>query len=360
MDQPALREGPEDSPLNPVRQPKASLAGEVLNEKLRKFSRKDTANTPKENSQVNHSLIEEDSILEICRAQMSFHHSDTNIQEGERVPSEGDSFPRRDRLLSGQFEAIDRASFNSNYSSRTESFRKYSQSNGIESLENSKIRKNSQRSGAEGDFSGGDEDWFSVNGTIQSSGRYRTSHSNHDFELQLKEVKGMKHDFSKRNLARKSKPGPASRQPPFHSSKNSMNKEGGVAKQKLNSKQIRLNNSSKKYSSNAELHSRPLQPGTKPKPIQAVDSYELLNSLSEEDSIKELEFSLNDKHKKQDLPKINAKQHRRVTSMNFKWFGRKLKGCHNLLFNEQRKKGPSDGSVESKKLKKSIETIKAQ
>jgi hypothetical protein len=374
----------EDSPGVPNKDSlNRDSANRKLQEKLKNYTRKNTENTPEENSYVNHSIIERDSISEILNVEMSIQNSETNQASQERNQSDGDSIPRRDRLFSGQFEAIEKGSFNSmlnsNYSNNTESFRKYSESNGIESLENSKIRKTSFKSGKEGDYSVGEEEWVTV-GTMQSSGRTRPcpSTNNNQEEVSKGQTKTMKHNFSKRNLKEQKTTNlevPHKKQQTFHSSKNSMNKDFPLPPIIKQADYGSFKGISKKYSSKPELRTPIILQGytkmgqKKPGSIKAVDSYELINSLSGEDSainnqlVKDLKLGKQLKLHK-GVPDMG---HKRVISLDFSSCLKQRKGCLALMSYEEQEPNevsvyeetPPD-SVVRKKLKKSRDTIKAQ
>lgn len=223
------------------------------------YEKNEFVETPESSSQADNSITEVDSIKNICGAKMSTHNSQVNFKMEENNSSELSSMKQRERVSSsGQFEKIGRDSENSGifstYSNNTESFRKNSESNGVESLEEFKVRKNSQHSGLDGDSFIIEDNWIQL-GTMKSSGNQNAAHSNLDFENALAQPKRMTHDFSKRNLAEKKRnleeqmvPNPKYN---FHSSKNSLNRHLMTKNLELISKNHLSD--SRRYSSNNEL-----------------------------------------------------------------------------------------------------------
>ena len=305
--------------------------------KVENYEKKqNSSETPEGSSQANNS------ITEICGAEMSIQNSHLNSIKEDNNSSYTESFPKRSRLNSCQFEPIDRGSFNStehsNFSNNTESFRKYSESNGHESFEGSKPRKNSQKSGLEGEFSIMEDDWMKV-GTINSSGKYNTANSNQEMEIieSFNPRRKLTRDFSKQNLQKKQKVAKGTNKKglfkqQYHSSKNSINLEYATKlnlnKSNLRKKLTKTHSSNTKFSLNLQNSRSGASLLKKKTPIKAVDSYELLYQSHSKDSLSNTESGC------QELIGSCSKQclgHKRVDSIGFEQnrkFCKNLSGCN--------------------------------
>lgn len=339
--------------------------------------KQNSSETPEGSSQANNS------IKEICAIEMSIPNSHLDSIKEDKNSSYTDSFPKRGRLNSCQFEPIDRGSFNStehsNFSNNTESFRKYSESNGYESFEGSKPRKNSQKSGIDGEFSIMEDDWMKV-GTINSSGKYNTANSNQEMEIveSFNSRRKLTRDFSKRNLQNQQKltkeiDKKGGIKQLYHSSKNSINLEY-APKFNLNRSNLRKK-LTKTYSSNTKF-SHPIQTSNsgasllkKKSPIKAVDSYELLYQSLSKDSLSIMEAGCQELIDSYSKPNLG---HKRVNSIGFDQNQELSKNRSGYNFTFTILKDPSETknvsilelpamSVERKKtLKKTHKVIKAQ
>jgi hypothetical protein len=312
---------------------------------------------------------------------MSEINSNYELDEENGNKSDSFSLNRDNRKNSGQFEKIDysfNSGLNSHYSNNTESFKKYSESNGVESAERTKVRKDSYLSGFEVDSIINEDEWMKI-GTMKSSGRYNTANSNHEMEQISMIQKQLKHDFSKRNLSKKnkqsSKKHQASDKQTCHSSKNSISKDYAL---QLIKKQNLKKKITKNYSSNAELKiprkdSSLLQLKSDKKKIEAVDSYELLlNSYSEADSIKNVN-PIQTKNGNSSKHEDSQTQHKRVDSLQMIKIVNWSSGCQlsRLYQDEEISEDhklnshsildtPSPRENRKKDLKKSFTTVKAQ
>lgn len=221
----------------------------VISVPAKLFEKLESVETPESSSRADNSITEVDSIKEICRTVMSTQNSQLDFIAEESDSRHGDWLGPRTRLNSGQFEKIGRDSdcsgLYSTQSNNTESFRKNSESNGLESLEGSKPRKKSKHSGLDGD-SLLEDDWHKL-GNMQSSGNYNTANSNGDLEPPRR----MKHDFSKRTLAEQKRrwEEPLTRAP-GHRQQNSLTRDSAVL---LGTSGGKAEGSSRRHSSNNEL-----------------------------------------------------------------------------------------------------------
>lgn len=337
--------------------------------------------TPESSSQADNSITEIDSIKQICKAMMSTHNSQMNLRIEENHSSELGSTRQRGRMSSnGHFEKIGRDSANSGiystYSNNTNSFRKNSESNGVESLEDFRGRKSSYHSGLEGDSFVIEDNWVHL-GTMKSSGNQNAAHSNMDLDNLPEQPKRMTHDFSKRNLAQKKRKLEEHTIPHqkynFHSSKNSLNREVLGKQLEMISKNYMSN--SRNYSSNNDLRIVNMEQGAskarKKKPICKVDSNEfILPSYTETDSVQTLGQVSDTKksgHKQQTSQILSrrADSFTKIVSCGLAtcsrlWhIGECGDSCEFNCTNMSELETPPPSAERKKELKKSLETVRA-